>query len=690
MFSVAPKILCGFLLVIFLTHAVSAQENLALHASATNSKFTRSPELAVDGIFAPEGAAWNSAKAIAAADGNARLVVDLGKEQEIALIILQADGNDTYIVDFSSDQNNWAPVWHAPPTRTQVGLQRRVVQLAAPLTARYVRVRAGENDGSLSIAELQLFSKPPTDWSELIAGGPSQTPWQWSDSLDAESLSKIKALVAAFGLMIVLANSLLRAVARSDYFRRTRRAALIGLAIFAAALWSNIFQFHFNSRIHAHEFYHYYLGSKYSPELGYMRLYRCTIAADRETNIARYSKARLIRNLDDNTVVSSQSVEETRDCKQFFSPSRWLSFTEDLKWFRAATTRETYTRMQLDHGYNATPVWGALGFFLSNMAGATETNFFLFSLLDPLLLSICAIVAIFTFGIEATCVAVIFFGTNFIANFSWTGGAFLRLDWLAWCVVGLCLLKLNRPLSATACLTYAGLLRIFPFAFLSFVFLQKAALAIHNRSLEPLKEGVKPLIASVVTAIVLIALSSLPARSLSPWGEFAANTSKHLITRSTNMIGLEPVLVARSDNSTRILTDPLLPDPFSQWKQSLDQTSKQITPTYVAICIVFMLLVARRLVSLEQWQAAALGITLLPLIHLSNYDYYFLVVLALLGWRNQVSLLMLAWLSWVAPDICRDLDRVYILSSVLCVITIAIAPWLTGETKINKLEPAHQ
>ena len=54
------------------------------------------------------------------------------------------------------------------------------------------------------------------------------------------------------------------------------------------------------------------------------------------------------------------------------------------------------------------------------------------------------------------------FATNFPSRFYWTGGAFLRWDWLFYFVGGDCLVKKERPLLAGLFLGYSTLLRIFP------------------------------------------------------------------------------------------------------------------------------------------------------------------------------------------------------------------------------------
>ena len=199
---------------LLLCYDVAAQSNLARSGQTSSLSFGGPLNRAIDGEFAPDGAAWNNSAAITADNGDANLILDLGKPATIALILLQSDGNDTYIVDISLDQTAWIPIWHAAPSDNPDGLRRRAIELEAPLQARYVRVRAGENDGLISISELQLYEKRPTNGGEISTPGPSSTPWQWSRALTFESIARIKALVATLALIVLIANALLRAVDR--------------------------------------------------------------------------------------------------------------------------------------------------------------------------------------------------------------------------------------------------------------------------------------------------------------------------------------------------------------------------------------------------------------------------------------------------------------------------------------------
>ena len=94
------------------------------------------------------------------------------------------------------------------------------------------------------------------------------------------ALVKLLVSLAAMLLLVVEADLQLRR--RTGEFRRTRSATLAVLGAVGALSWWNLFQFHYPGFLQGHEFYHYYLGAKYFPELGYTRLYSCTAVADAE------------------------------------------------------------------------------------------------------------------------------------------------------------------------------------------------------------------------------------------------------------------------------------------------------------------------------------------------------------------------------------------------------------------------
>src|SRR5215510_1954819 len=65
---------------------------------------------------------------------------------------------------------------------------------------------------------------------------------------------------------------------------RTRKRVAIVLSVLAFGAYFDFFNpnVRYPDYYHRHEFYHYYLGSKYSHAVGYTRLYECTMIAEVE------------------------------------------------------------------------------------------------------------------------------------------------------------------------------------------------------------------------------------------------------------------------------------------------------------------------------------------------------------------------------------------------------------------------
>ena len=66
------------------------------------------------------------------------------------------------------------------------------------------------------------------------------------------------------------------------------------------------------------------------------------------------------------------------------------------------------------------------------------------------------------FGVRPLAVALLVFATFFPSRFFWTGGAFLRWDWLFYTVAAVACLKKGRPWLGGMALGYAAMLRVFP------------------------------------------------------------------------------------------------------------------------------------------------------------------------------------------------------------------------------------
>jgi len=91
-------------------------------------------------------------------------------------------------------------------------------------------------------------------------------------------------LLPAVAGTLVAARYLLHRAGRG----RPMRALLVALAAtaaFSVPVYFNFFNYHFGGFVNPHEFFHYYLGSKYAREVGYFDLYNAALVADAETGL---------------------------------------------------------------------------------------------------------------------------------------------------------------------------------------------------------------------------------------------------------------------------------------------------------------------------------------------------------------------------------------------------------------------
>ena len=122
--------------------------------------------------------------------------------------------------------------------------------------------------------------------------------------------------------------------------------------------------------------------------------------------------------------------------------------------------------MQKDHGYNPPPVWGMTGKFFGSFAPAGDTYFKILSAIDVAFHVGIVLLFYWAFGYRVMAVAIVFWGCNAPANFYWTGGAFLRQDWLFFLVAAVCCAQAQVLLfPAARSVGFGALLRIFPIIF---------------------------------------------------------------------------------------------------------------------------------------------------------------------------------------------------------------------------------
>jgi hypothetical protein len=334
---------------------------------------------------------------------------------------------------------------------------------------------------------------------------------------------------------------------------------------------------------HRHEYFHYYLGSKYFEEVGYTRLYECAAIAEVDLGRAAQLRKREIRDLRVNLIKPTTDTyifTEPERCKKHFTPERWEAFKTDVAWIERSARGEYWENMVKDHGYNPPPVWTMQGKFFSSFGVAGDGFFKLLSSIDVLLQLGAVLMIGWAFGFRVMALAAVFWGCNAPANFYWTGGAFLRQDWIFFFIASMCLAKKRYFALAGGALTWSALLRVFPLiAFAGWGII----IGIHLWRHRSLHADHKRLIAGcIVTAGILIP-ASVVVTGPDAYVEFIQHIGVHKNTPLTNHMGLETMLSHDWDGRMRFSRNDTLDDPFAQWKSGRLERFAAMKPIFLAI-----------------------------------------------------------------------------------------------------------
>ena len=314
---------------------------------------------------------------------------------------------------------------------------------------------------------------------------------------------------------------------------RRELLALASLAAVSVAVYTNMFSY----RVHYHEVTHYYLGAKYFKELSYGTLYTAIVRADAERH-AGAPHALEARDLTGTgaLVPAEELLARSQPVKDAFTAARWADFQRDLAVLHDRLG-DRYPAVLRDHGYNASPLWAAIGGALANLVPAGHLwGIRALSVLDPLLLAATFAAVAWTFGTRAVLLALIHFCVIYGATFEWVGGAFLRYMWFAAVVLAACAFERGRAAAGGALLGFAAALRVFPAFFMAAIVLGAVA-AIPWTRIWPRDAG-RALAGFVATAVALVLLTALVPPGLEAWPAFGGNIARHRVAPMANLIGL--------------------------------------------------------------------------------------------------------------------------------------------------------
>lgn len=607
------------------------------------------------GGFPVDGALARQRKIVVFGNNGGSLELDLGRETPIAAILIQALHDDHYSVEVAVSKGQWNEVWRVVPTDFDSGQHSRHHVFDEPVRARWLRIQNEARERKISaIRAIRVFSEVPTGWpaSVQVASKQSKSAYPWL-SLYSVTIAKFVIALAAALLMVVVFWS--DRVGAQPTTQRFVKRLVISVCLLAGLCWWNLFQYttHNYAQSYANDWdiYHYYLGSKYAPELRYTNIYHCSVVADTEDGLDAIDEPnRHVRDLRSNEPVPVAAFRANPDgCKRSFSSERWESFKHDNAWFRTRLPPDMWQKLTLDHGYNPSPAWAIVGRTLASLAPASSTQMFLLRSLDTVLLVVMWNMIWVCFGWRAAAAAIAFWGTNYTAGNWFTAAAFLRNDWLFMVVAGVCCLKRERMALGGFMLAYATLLRVFPGFLVLGVLLKIASDAFNQRSLRFSPPHGRFVMGAAVGVIVVVLLSFLANGRATVWQEFAKNTQKHVGMSGQN-VGLDRVLEYFDDE--RAAGEFINTGAGSRAAEA--NPSRKVL---FALAFLPLLFVAVR--KEEAWAAAVLGIGWLPfVVGLTNYYWAMFLLFALLTTRKPVLIVGVAAMTliWSAMGLIYPLE----------------------------------
>ncbi|MBN2576756.1 MAG: hypothetical protein JXP73_19485 [Deltaproteobacteria bacterium] len=416
--------------------------------------------------------------------------------------------------------------------------------------------------------------------------------------------------------------------------RRARRAllAVLGLAgVLAVGTYVDFGLFRYGTYLNEWDFYHYYVGTKYAPELRYTNLYGATLLADVEGGLRYRNPRGEIRDLATARLRSVMTVAtEAQRYRSRFSESRWREFVADITWFKQQLPPQRWSLILADHGYNGTPAWSfvAGGLLTRHLSVREPLSRWLMLLLDPLLLLATVAAVGWAFGLRAAWLVVIFIGTHYLFSWGHLKGALLRTDFAMGSLLAVCLVKQGRYKLAGVLLGWAILSRVFP----AFLLIGPAVLLAHGlwrrRQLDRRLAGF--FVACGATIVVLVLASSAYFGGFGIWREWSAKLALHYADGSDWDLGLRTILEATFVDGV----------PVREASLALAGGQTPVSAIHPAEIVTLLLLALPALTfvrALEHHEALAYGFVFVFLFSIAAYYYYLILCVPLVFFASDLG-----------------------------------------------------
>jgi hypothetical protein len=429
---------------------------------------------------------------------------------------------------------------------------------------------------------------------------------------------------------------------------------LVLAAVVAALAYTNFGRFQGWPPLHTRELFHYFLGSKYYPELKHDGLYVASVAAQFQSH-PELAVQPYLRDLRTKRVAALGALEgHAQRVRERFSDARWQQFVTDHDYFVTPQDHYRLTWFRLDHGYNPSPTWSFVARLFSRWLPAGDAPFLFLASLDFFLLGAMCFGIYRVYGGRVAAMVVLLLGLGAPWRYDWVGGAFLRADWIAATGLGICALRRERFVLAGALIGYAAMIRVFPAAFL----VGPAVVALREWTQGSPPRWLLRLAAGALAAVAVGGLAgSLTGSGLATWPEFLENMRVYRERLPANGIGLKHAILL-----DRVATLPeqmgaSLQESETRRDAALARAEQERRPWYLAASALLIAITLAAMWKRTPDEAALLGSALLfGALSMACYYWIVLALVPLAGalWLPTASVLAISALvfaiTWISSE----------------------------------------
>lgn len=454
-------------------------------------------------------------------------------------------------------------------------------------------------------------------------------------------------------LSIILLGAFLLVLRLKDRLPAVARHEVLLMSLLAAAALLPHVVFVAREGFNLNEFFHYYVGTKYFPEVGYSGLYEATVIADYEDDPSSLDPDLQVRSLRSYEMEPRPAVIARADAiRARFTPERWAAFRSDISYFREVDGVLWKVGESLqDHGYNGSPlVTAVLGGLARQPFLSTPACIRLAAWLDVALVVVAGGLLALWVGPGTGALFVFLWAVNPFNDAAYTGGAYLRHLHVLVLLLALIAYTRQRMALSGGAFAVAGLLRVFPFILL-------AGLALQNllgRDRRAVLRRHAPLYAAAVAAVILLvaATALLPAPAgENAWGEFGRKLSLHSGRLSVNLLGLSYLFFYGGDHNVAAIQRAWEEGRAVDWSA---EATKALAANRGACLSVLVLLGAALLAFLHRGRppdGLFAGLVLVyACLHLAHYDYVVLSLVPFMfpGRRDALVTVAVFWIAAAA------------------------------------------